>query len=533
MELLIAGGIALLGFGMSTPGRGQRLTKRPKYAKQLGPSNEYIEPGNSTKALDRDYTERAEKRWRESRDPGLTGIVTPHTKLTNAQLPFFTSAKTQNTNDGVKQTLLETFTGANSMDTSLTGTYRNKREVEAMFTPSYSAQEVTSSGSSGNKMYDRQDVRYENSAWQNNVLPAEKIYVGRGIGVGPDVAAADGFHPMHRVVLKNVGEYKKNNLPGGVNHGASYVNKSTKQAKVAVNHNPGSMVYDQNRRPMMPSMAAVHAPKVHPQLAQDPNIRPKPVDLDRFGNPGRAGHEARGFKETRIGYECGGDHYDRNHSLPRVNPTGAVSAVGAFTHSAFDHSRIEAQQREEVARSGFVSGPQARQLPSGHLLPTTQREMSGPAPAGGVGVIRSGGAIRKMDKTRTTLRDTQGVNTLLTGAKAAVQGGMLDNVWRYKRLDREAKRGDQLVAQPVLAGRMNVMAGTEGIGAMAQRDRDVRHQPAAPFMPSLPNKGYQEGLGKITTPHNKLPMANPRLDLGYATDQLRSNPYAQSLWEAA
>ena len=195
MELLIAGGIALLGFGMSTPGRDPRPTKRPKYAKQLGPSNEYIEPGNSTRGLEREHVERAEKRWRDARDPSLTGIATPHTKLTNAQLPFFTSARKQNTNDGVKQTLLETFTGANGMDSSVTGTYRNKREVEAMFSPSYSAQQVTSSGSSGNIMYDRQESRFENSPWQNNVLPAEKIYVGRGIGVGPEVAASDGFHP--------------------------------------------------------------------------------------------------------------------------------------------------------------------------------------------------------------------------------------------------------------------------------------------------------------------------------------------------
>ncbi len=533
MELLIAGGIALLGFGMSTPGRGPRPTSRPKYAKQLGPSNEYIEPGNSTKGLDRDYVERAEERWRAARDPALTGIVTPHTKLTNAQLPFFTSAKKQNTNDGVKQTLLETFTGANGMDTSLTGTYRNKREVEAMFSPSYSAQQVTSSGSAGNSLYDRQDMRFENAPWQNNVLPAEKIYVGRGIGVGPDVPATDGFHPMYRVMLKNVGEYKKNNLPGGINHGASYVHKATKQAKVAINHNPGSGVYDQHRRPMMPSMAAVHAPKVHPQLAQDPNTRPKPMDLDRFGNPSRPGHEVRGFKETRVGYECGGDHHDRNHSLPRVNPTGAGSGVGAFTHSAFDPSRIEAQQREEAARSGHISGPTARQLPTGQLLPATQREMSVAAPVGGIGVIRSGGAARKMDTLRTTLRDTQGVNSALTGAKAAVQAGMLDNVWRFKRLDREAKRGDQLVQHTPGAGRMNVLGGRETVGAVAQRDRDVHQQAASPFLPSLPNKGYREDLGKITTPHNKLPVSNPRLDLGFATDQLRANPFAKSLWEAA
>lgn len=530
MELLITGGIALLGYNLSTSGREQRKSQRPKYAKQLGPSNEYRHPGNSTKALDRDYVQRAEKRWRDARDPALTGIVTPHTKLTNAQLPFFTSAKKQNTNDAVKQTLLETFTGANNLDTSLTGTYRNKREVEAMFSPSYTAQEVTSSGSSGNKMFDRQDARFENAPWQNNVLPAEKIYVGRGIGVGPDVAATDGFHPMYRVMLKNVGEYKKNNLPGTANHGASLVSKQTQASKVVVNHNPGSTVYDQERRPLMPSMASVHAQKVYPQLAQDPGLRPKPMDMDRFGNPTRAGHEVRGAKEARVGYDCG-DNRDRNISLPQLNLTGAVAGVGAFKHSAYDGSRFAAQNREAPGGSGFVAGPKARQLPAGQLLPPTQREMTGATPIGGIGIIRSSGETRKFDDAKITLRDTQGVNTALTGTKGAVTGGTLDNVWRYKRLDREAKRAAQLVEHMPGPARMNVLAGNDAIGAMAQRERD-QVQPVSPYIPSLPNKGYREDLGKVTTPYNKLPSANPRCDLGIATDQLRCNPYAKSLWEA-
>lgn len=530
MELVIAGGIALLGYGMSTPDRTTRKPDRPTYARQLGPANEYSEAGNNTAPLQRDYIQRAEKRWQEARDPSLTGIVSPHTKLVNAQLPFFRSAKSQNTSDAVKQTLLETFTGANGMDTSLTGTYRNKREVEAMFSPSYSAQQVTSSGSSGNHSYDRQDARYTNSPWQNNVLPSEKIYVGRGVGVGPDVAATDGFHPMYRVMLQNVGEYKKNNLPGRANHGASGIAKGTKQAAVAVNRNPGSLVYDQGRRPMMPSMASVHARKIHPDLPQDPGSRPKPMDMDHFGNPTRPGPEVRGFRETRIGYTCG-DHHDRNHALPQLNVTGAAAGVGAFTSAAFDTQRMQAQQREAAGGNGFLSGPRARQLPSGQLLPATQREMTETAPLGGIGVIRSSGATRKMDAPKTTLRDTQGGASALTGVKGSVQGGTLDNVWRFRRLDREAKRGGQLVEYTPGPGRINMLAGNDSIGAVAQRDRDER-QPLPAFIPSLPNKAARDSLGKLTTPYNKLQSANPRLDLNTAADQLRSNPYAKSLWEA-
>ena len=41
------------------------------------------------------------------------------------------------------------FTGANSLGASATGTYRKKREVEAMFPPKQNAGPVTSSGSMG------------------------------------------------------------------------------------------------------------------------------------------------------------------------------------------------------------------------------------------------------------------------------------------------------------------------------------------------------------------------------------------------
>lgn len=530
MELLIAGGIALLGYSMSGPGREPRK-QRPTYAKQLGPETQYGDEENDTAPLDREFIQKAEQQWLDARDPALTGVVTPHTKLTNAQLPFFRSAKSQNTNDAVKQTRLETFTGANTLDTSLTGTYRHKREVERMFTPSMGALPVTSGGSGGNQMYDRQDPRYENAPWQNNVLPADKIYVGRGIGVGPDVAATDGFHPMYRVMLKNVGEYKKNNLPGSANHPKSNVAKGTVKMKQEINKNPGALVYDQARRPLMPSMAAVQAQQIHPELPRDPGVHKFGVlENDRFGNPTKPGFEPRGRKEARLGYECG-DSYDRNHKLPGLNVTGAAAGVGAYAADGtdrFDLARIESQQREWAGFNGFLTGPEARQLPAGQLLPPTQRDMTSRAYVGGVGRVVSGGEVSTRDAPKATLRDTQGDNSKgLTGTKGAVLGGTLDNVWRFNRLDRHAKKGDQLREHTPGAARMNVVLPPDGT---AMRPDDVQQAPAL-FAPALPNKLYnQGGQGASTSRMNKLPAANPRLDLDTAAKQLKCNPYAKTLW---
>lgn len=532
MEFLIAGGIAFMGYNMSAEGRRPRRP-RQRRAAQLGPSNEYAEPGNNTLDLNRQHVATAEQRWREARDPQLTGIVSPHTKLSNAMLPFFRSAKSQNTNDAIKQTRLETFTGANTLDSSLTGTYRKKREVENMFPPVTPARPVTSSGSVGNQSYDPDMVRYDPGTNQNNVLPAEKVYVGRGVGVGPDVAATDGFHPMYRVMLKNVGEYKKNNLPGRINIGGAKNAKTAGQGQQAagtkhsVNHNAGSLVYDQERRPLLPSQAAVLAPANQPEIA--PVKAPRVHGMDHFGMPAKPStQETRAFREARVGYDCG-DNRDRNHALPALNPTGAVAGVGGFTSATFDRARLASQQREMApANNGTLTGPRGRQLPAGHILPATQRDMSSREYYGGSDRNGLAGAVRHGDGARATLRDTQGDNNALFGTSAAVKGGMLDNVWRYKRLDRDAIKRPLAENHAPLPSRINVVdayVSHQNIGVRP----DATPAPN-PFLPAIPNKAYGQDIGRRTTPHNKLPSANPRLqDLSLARDQLRDNPYACSL----
>lgn len=49
---------------------------------------------------------------------------------------------------------------------------------------------------------------------QNNVSPADKILVGPGLGVGPDVPAVGGYQQVYRVLPNNVGAYRLTQLPG-------------------------------------------------------------------------------------------------------------------------------------------------------------------------------------------------------------------------------------------------------------------------------------------------------------------------------
>lgn len=542
MELLIAGGIALVGYGLSTGqlgsagggGAGRGLRPRPCRSRRLSRGDDLREPGTNTAPFTREHVARAEKRWLEARDPALTGVITPNTRLTNAVLPFFASAKKQHTSDAVKQTLMEKFTGATRLEDSATGTYRSKREVEAMFKPGESAAPVTSSGTAGNRAQQRQDARYAAGVVQHNVLPADQLRVGRGVGVGADVAATDGFHPMYRVMLKNVGEYKKNNLPGQVNAGASYVSRRTRELPVAVNNNPGALVFDQDRRPMLPSKAAVNAARVYPLEPADTLRAPKLLEEDRFGNPAFLGPNVSAGLETRP--SCpGGDYDDRNLSLPTLNLTGAAAGMGAFKHASFDACKFATQQREEAGRLGNLTGPVTRRAPSGHVLAPTQRDLASSWPGGGIGVVRSPGEVRRGDAAKHTLRETQVHSKHVTGTVAAVKGGTLDNVWRYKRLGRDtSKKADALVSDTPGPQRINVLQGKDALGFTAMRQDDDSVQPTQPFMPNLPNKAHADSLGRMATPLNKLPQVNPRLDFGMVTEQLRNNPLAQArLWGCA
>lgn len=536
MELLIAGAIGLVGYNLSktAPARPGDSRAPQRRVAQLGPSTEYAEPGNSTLQATRDHVRLATRRWQEARDPALTGIVSPNTKLQNAMVPFFRSAKTQNTNDAVKQTLLEAFTGETSMDTSLTGTYRRKREVEAMFAPRETAVPVSSGGSSGNRAYERDLQRYEPGIAHNNVLPSEQVRVGRGVGVGPDVSATDGFHPMYRVMMKNVGDYKKNTLPGQVNHGVVPVAQTSSQgpaasSKLDVNPNGvGALVYDQVRRPMMPAGAAVHAATEHPEYS--PLTRKAWLhEGDRFGIATHTGpSEMRGWTEVRNG---GVDDTRRNAHLPAMNLTGAVAGMGGFVVAPTDDDRLECERRERRGDvGGLVTGPAALTAPTQWLAPPTQREQeSGHVGAPGAAASK-GYAVPAQDAPRMTLRDAHGGPLGLTGAAAVVKTGTMQNARRYKRLGREAIKRENVEDYAPLPGRINATTTDMQLVHPSRRMRADRNDARPPLLPVLPNTTYNRDLGRLTTGHNKLPVGNPRLDLDVAAQQLKDNPFAHTLW---
>lgn len=129
--------------------------------------------------------------------------------------PFFTSEKSQNTNDDFKNRRLGTFTGVDNVD------YHKKQEVRA-------APPVKNLSHINGVTFQPDMERYKHytaSCRNHNVNPVEKQYVGPGLGIDPSVPAEGGFHQEFRILPDNVNGYRKNTFGGEIVHGKSVVNQ--------------------------------------------------------------------------------------------------------------------------------------------------------------------------------------------------------------------------------------------------------------------------------------------------------------------
>ena len=77
----------------------------------------------------------------------------------------------------------------------------------------------------GQPVYDM-SARENVSNRMNNLNPADKVYVGRGLGLDPNVPAAGGFQQFFRIMPNNMNEERLHNLPGNWGGPASAVVKN-------------------------------------------------------------------------------------------------------------------------------------------------------------------------------------------------------------------------------------------------------------------------------------------------------------------
>ena len=515
MELAIVGLVGLLGYAASSSGKDSRVTEREECVPDH-PQAFPFGPGTSVQAAMDDDRARTQAQWEQSIRPNVTGVITPNTQPTST-LPYYTSAKTQGTNNFMKQRLLETFTGALDTSTSQTGTYMHKSESRSFFEPNQSRMRITSGGSGGSAAMGGSDAaRFIPSQLQQNVLPTQQIRVGRGVGVGTDVPASDGFHPMLRIMPEDFG-WKKNNLPGVVVPGGSTVASRPVDSYDVQSHHP-PRYYAMEQHPPGPGRAIWTGPT---DRAADAGTgcdgHSKIVGTDYYGGAGREGSYVATTAQSR-------NRIDNHPGLPETNVTGARDGVGGFVNSSYDMTRLTGQREESVTNMGFngtVTGAKAPHAQQPYLLPATDRDTYNAARVGGAGSAVEGGQARPMDRADRTLREQTTVACQNGIASPYIKGATVTGTDKW--LDRESKRYGQLIHDwlppPCLPS-----AAANRTTVYGAKDRvDI---PLMAPIPTTLNPMGMAALGERAGCMNKLPVTNTRLDLNIAKTQLASNDIA-------
>jgi len=164
--------------------------------------------------------------------------------------PFFSSEKTQNTNDDFKNRRLSMFTGIENNDE-----YQHKKETKQLFSP-----EETKERSLTNHLNIANDKdKYIASTFKTNELPFKQKMIGRGIGIDPSKSADGGFHSQFRILPNNVNDYKKNSFEGRVIYGKNNIDKRQKTEQFR----EFDKTICQETRPTMPIKAIVNAQSIN------------------------------------------------------------------------------------------------------------------------------------------------------------------------------------------------------------------------------------------------------------------------------
>jgi hypothetical protein len=420
MEVAIVGLIAGLGYLASKTSVQNRRAKdavvtvnRPETYPFAGLTN--------SEDLKKEQEKESETRWLASMNPRNSGIVDPRT------YPFFSSMKTQNTNDDIKQRKMELFTGQQN-----DSVWKHKKESEPRFEPV--PQNVSSSGSSGNApTYDTMRKVSAVSGIQNSVLPFEQIQVGRGIGLDPKTSAGDGFHSMYRVMPVDASSYKRNTYEARPNHGVALNSAREVDPKFFSKGVP--RFYTMDRRPLEKGRAAATGPANRAKIIT-PGCH---VDTEEyFGIAGAPGQNVQGGAWDR-------DRSDKRPGLPLTNATADRHGIGGYTMAEYDDAKMVSQQRESDRTHGILTGNRVAQTTAQTFVHVpTNRALASRDQQGGAGHFVPAGTTQPSDLPQPTIREQlHDQSNGFAAAAPVIHGARVQCT--DKQLLKESKRGSRVV----------------------------------------------------------------------------------------
>jgi hypothetical protein len=507
MEFVILSAIVGYGLYSSQEGREPRASAN-RYRDILddgnGVDDEYdVKPTQMVK----NFRKKAARRWKNAQTPKQSGVIMPNQRPSEV-MPYFTSGKTMNTNPDINQRRMELYTGQVLDGFSTSGTYKHKTEADNMFGMTPQGR-VTSDGTVGNMPGDNQllKARSVNSHRHNNVMPAEQLRVGPGLGVGPEVAATGGFQQFYRQLPLNINEYQLTQLPGRLVPGSEATlsgGKGEVQQIASVNHNPGALVLPYDERPPLPTPdgAILAATQYGNEPRGYAGLRPYESGYEGVADAkdSVAAPQGRYVDQTRGRPRTGDGQTD-----PIINPNGTSVAGGAAGGYA-----------TEACQGSFTLDSQ-RGLVNRYLMP-----------AGVTGVVQSAGEARPEYVPENTIRE-QYEDAYLTGPPGAVGGQYAErmDVLELQPEGRTAKRTGQDRSFTPGQGRMNNFApaaqGSYGLKMHPTYDAIKHVQPrnvAAQIFTGAAAEGEDDRFGTKSRVEN--PWGTPG-SLNIATNQLSDN----------
>jgi len=403
MEYVLLAALGGLGYAVSRDNRSRRRHLQPVRPQ---PSDLL---DDQTMLLKEDLS-LYEKRYSQSIDPTSTGIIPAGADPVvsngpNGSQPHFSSERKQHTSTFLKQSRMELFTGALDEGKSQTGYYRNKMEQKPMFEPDVTRTQVTSGGSAGNPTFggEDRDQRYVTTNKFNNMRPTEQIQVGPGLNIAPDVPAAGGFHQFFRVMPKNVNEYRKHNLKGGVIPGKRPVAEVPRHVNMKKNN--VDREFENSTGFTGTKSAAFNAVKARPEYQHVMRVPPRTLqDQTYFGG---ADGGSFGIRAPYGSLNSGrNDDTDRG-SRGLLNLTDADTGLGAY---ATKDVQIRDTDRGQGASAGLTG---VRAEAPRMYVKQTQRELA-PTNRSTMATVLLGGprgtvpdaTIRSVNKQRPTNRET-------------------------------------------------------------------------------------------------------------------------------
>lgn len=365
MEAIIIGALALVGY---------EISKNPKTSRRKTENVTLLKDKNAY--------------------PSENEAIQPHNNMT----PFFTSAKSQNTNDDVKQRRIETFTGCDDIS------FQSKKECSNMFTPVANLGHVN--GTPG-ILNDYREDRFSLSVTDkmHNTLPFEQKQIGPGINASLDTAAKGGFHEMHRILPNNVGDYKKNNFAGRVQYGKNVTTKPDNAPNIQDNNKP-QRYYTSDNRGTIQSKFQVSGSVLRPQIELDDTARGYANDLPSIGIAAPANHaesQQQRINSTRT--------YDSTQCIQYGNPSMASNGAGGYQTSTYIVSDGQRENPSNVLNTNQQSKGHLNY--SGEYVNPTHRQNTNYEYNGNPNQQNAASASR-LYQVNTTQRQT--TNTEYTGA---------------------------------------------------------------------------------------------------------------------